>query len=65
MASPPARRDDGPGPLPAIVGGVVGALILFWVVTAVIGTIVFAVKVVAFVAVIAGAVWLWGKISRD
>lgn len=64
MPRTPARS-SGPGPLPAVVGGVVGAVVLFWLVGIVIGTIVFAVKAVAFVAVIAGALWLWGKLSRD
>jgi hypothetical protein len=55
---------SGPGPLPAVIGGVVGALVLLWIVGIVIGTIVFFVRIVVFVALAAGALWVWGKLSR-
>lgn len=55
----------GPGPLPAIVFGVVAALVLFWLVGLVVGTIVFVVRIAAVIAVIAGGLWVWGKLSRD
>lgn len=65
MANTPVRRSSGPGPLPAIVGGVIGAVVLFWLVGIVIGTIVFAVKVATVIAVIAGAFWLYNKFTDD
>jgi len=60
---PPDR--SGPGPLPAIVGGVLAAFVLVWLVGIVVGAIVFAVRIVVIGAVIAGALWLWGKFTRD
>ena len=56
---------SGPGPLPAIVGGVIAAFVLVWLVGIVIGTIVFAVRIIVIGALIAGGLWLWGKLSRD
>ena len=59
-----ARRRSGPGPLPAVVGGVVAAFVLVWLVGIVIGTIVFFVRVVVFVGLVLGALWLWGRVKR-
>ncbi|MBA2283002.1 MAG: hypothetical protein M3527_04470 [Actinomycetota bacterium] len=64
MANSPARA-EGPGLLPVIAGGVIGAIVLFWLVGIVIGTIVFAVKVATVIALIAGGFWLYNKFSRD
>ena len=55
----------GPGPLPAVVGGVVAAVVLIWLVGIVAGTIVFFVRIAVFVALIAAGLWAWGKLSRD
>ena len=60
-----AGRDrSGPGPLPAVVGGVVLAFLLIWLVGIVVSAFVFAVRLVVIVAVLIGALWLWGKIKR-
>jgi hypothetical protein len=56
---------SGPGPLPAVVGGVIAAFVLLWLVGVVIGTVVFFVRVLVFVALAAGVLWLWGKIKRS
>lgn len=56
---------SGPGPLPALVGGVIAAFVLLWLVGIVIGTIVFFVRVVVVIALAAGVLWAWGKLSRD
>ena len=56
---------SGPGPLPAIIGGVIAAFVLLWVVGLVIGTVVFFVRVLVFAALGIGVLWLWGKFSRD
>jgi hypothetical protein len=53
------------GPLPAIIGGVIAALVLMWLVGIVIGTVVFFVRTIVFVALVIGAFWIWGKFSRD
>lgn len=55
---------SGPGPLPAIVGGVIGALVLVWLVGIIVSAFVFAVRLVVIVAVLVGAAWAWGKIRR-
>jgi hypothetical protein len=55
----------GPGPLPAVVGGVVAALVLLWLVSAVIGTIVFVTKVILVAGVVIAGFWVWGKLRRD
>ena len=65
MGSIERRGDDGPGPLPAIVGGVLAALVLFWLAGIVVGTIVFVVRVAVFVALLVGGLWLWGKVTGD
>jgi hypothetical protein len=55
----------GPGPLPAVLAGVVAAVVLWWLAGIVIGTVVFAVKLVVFVGLVLGGLWLWGKLSND
>jgi hypothetical protein len=56
---------SGPGPLPAIVGGVIAAFVLLWLVGVVIGTVVFFVRVLVFLALAAGVLWIWGKLKRS
>lgn len=56
---------SGPGPLPAIVGGVVAALVLFWLVGLVIGTVVFLVRIAVLVALVAGGLWIWNAVTGD
>jgi hypothetical protein len=69
VANTPARRgdhrDDRIGPVPAIVGGVVAALVLFWVVGLVISVVAGVIKIVVLGAVVGGALWLWSRFSRD
>lgn len=55
----------GPGPLPAVVGGVLAALVLFWLVGIVIGTVVFVVRVAVLIALVAAGFWVWDKLSSD
>lgn len=64
MANLPAK-ESGPGLVATVAGGVIGAIVLFWLAGVVIGTIVFAVRIVVVIAVLAGALWLWGKVSRS
>jgi hypothetical protein len=60
------RPDSGgPGPLPAIVGGVLAALVLIWLVGIVFTTVVFLVRVAVLVALVVGGLWVWGKLSGD
>jgi hypothetical protein len=56
---------SGPGPLPAIVGGVVAALVLLWLVGLVIGTVVFIVRIAVLVGLIAGGLWIWNAVTGD
>jgi hypothetical protein len=66
MGVPDERpRGGGPGPVAAIVLGVVAALALVWVVDLVVGTFLFVVRLIALVAVVVGVLWLWGRLSRD
>ena len=60
---PPDR--SGPGPLPAIVGGVLGAVVLVWLVGIVVGAIVFAVRILVLATIVVGGLWGWGKLTRD
>lgn len=61
MAAP---DKTGPGPLPAILGGVVAALVLIWLVGVVVGTIVFFVRLVVLVALVVAGLWCWRKLTR-
>jgi len=64
--APIERSDgDGPEPLAAIVGGVVAALVLTWLVGIVIGTLTFVVRIAVLVALVVAGFWVWGKISGD
>ena len=62
MAVPEER---GPGPLPAVVGGVLAAIVLFWLVGIVVGTVVFVVRIAVLVALVVGGFWVWGKLTGD
>ncbi len=49
----------------AMVGvGVIGAIIAFWILSSIVGIIFFFVKIIAVVALIAGAFWLVHRIRR-
>jgi hypothetical protein len=56
---------QGPGPLPAVVGGVIAALVLFWLAGIVVGTVVFVVRLAVLVGLVLGGLWLWGKLTGD
>lgn len=64
LAVEPERSRSG-SPILAVGGGLVLALALWWVVGIVIGTIVFVVRLLVIGALVAGALWLWGKFSRN
>lgn len=55
----------GPGPLPAIIGGVVVALVLIWLVGIIISTVTLLARLAVLVAVVVAGFWLWGKVSGD
>ena len=44
--------------------GVVGAVIAFWVLSSLVGIIVFFVKIAVIVGLIGGAFWLVGRFRR-
>jgi hypothetical protein len=56
---------DGPGPLVAVVGGVLAALVLIWLVGIIIGTVVFLVRVAVLVALVIAGLWVWSKVTGD
>lgn len=58
-------RGDGPGPLPAVVGGVVAVLVLSWLVGIVVGAVVFVIRLVVIAALLWGGLRLWAALSRD
>ena len=55
----------GPGPLPAIIGGVVVALVLIWLVGIIVSTFVLVARLAVVVALVVAGFWVWSKISRD
>lgn len=65
MGTPERSDRDGPGPLPAIIGGVVVALVLIWLVGIIASTLAFLARLLVFVAVVVAGFWAWGKLSRD
>jgi hypothetical protein len=62
-----SERSDGggPGPLPAIIGGVVVALVLIWLVGIIASTFVLLVRLAFLVALVVAGFWVWSKVSRD
>jgi hypothetical protein len=56
---------DGPGPLPAIIGGVVVALVLIWLVGIIASTLALLARLAVLVAVVVAGFWVWGKVSGD
>lgn len=65
MGVPERPRGDGPGPLVAIIGGVVAALVLIWVVGIVISTLTLLVRLAVLVAVVVAGFWVWSKLTGD
>jgi hypothetical protein len=59
------QRSGSGSPVLAVGGGILAAIVLWWIVGIVVGTIVFVVRLVVIGAVIGGLLWLWGKFSRD
>jgi hypothetical protein len=57
--------ERGPGPLPAVIGGVIAAVVLFWLVGIVVGTVVFVVRLAVIVGLVLGGLWVWGKLTPD
>ena len=55
----------GPGPLPAIIGGVVVALVLIWIVGIIASTFLLLARLAVLVALVVAGFWVWGKVSRD
>jgi hypothetical protein len=58
-------RGEGPGPLPAIVGGVVAVFVLSWLVGIVIGTVTLMIRIAVVVAVIWAAFRVWAFFTPD
>lgn len=46
------------------VVAVIGALVAFWVLSSIVGIIFFFVKIIAVVALVAGAFWLVSRLRR-
>jgi hypothetical protein len=65
MGTPERSDSDGPGPLPAIIGGVVVALVLIWLVGIIISTVTLLARLAVLVAVVVAGFWVWGKVSGD
>jgi hypothetical protein len=59
------RSRSGTSPVLAIGGGILAALVLWWLVGIVIGTVVFAIRIIVIGGLIGGALWLWGKFTSD
>jgi hypothetical protein len=60
-----APERSGPGPLPAVVGGVVAALVLLWLAGVVVSTVVLVVRIAVLVGIVVGGLWLWDKLTGD
>ena len=65
MGTPDRSDGGGPGPLPAIIGGVVVALVLLWFVSILASTLALLARLVALVALVVAGFWVWGKVSGD
>ena len=59
------ERSRSGSPVLAIGGGIIVALVLWWIVGIVVGTVVFLVRLIVIGALIGGALWVWGKLSPD
>ena len=59
------ERSGSGSPVLAIGGGIVAALVLWWLAGIVVGTVVFVIRLIVIGAVIGGLLWLWGKFSHD
>jgi hypothetical protein len=44
--------------------GVVGAIVAFWILSSIVGIVVFFIKIAAVVALIAGAFWLVSRFRK-
>jgi hypothetical protein len=64
MAVPDERQGAGPGPVVAIVGAVIAAVVLVWVVDVVIGTFLLFARLAVLLALVAAGFWVWGRFSR-
>ncbi len=49
----------------AVVGGVVAALVLIWLVGIIITTLTFLVRLAVLVAVVIAGFWVWNKLAGD
>lgn len=58
-------RGDGPGPLPAIVGGVIAVVVLVWLVGIVISTVVLVVRIAVIIGLVWLGFWVWSRFSHD
>jgi hypothetical protein len=65
MALPDERRGAGPGPVVAVVGAVVAAVVLVWVVGVVVSTFLLFARLAVLLALVAAGFWVWGRFSRD
>jgi hypothetical protein len=65
MGTPERSDGGGAGPLPAIIGGVVVALVLIWLVGIIASTFVLLVRLAFLVALVVAGFWVWSKVSRD
>jgi hypothetical protein len=59
------RSGSGSSLVWAVGGGIVAALVLWWFIGIVIGTIVFATRIIVIGALVGGGLWLWGKFTKD
>ncbi|MGH9138755.1 MAG: hypothetical protein ACRD0G_17215 [Acidimicrobiales bacterium] len=58
------ERQRSSSPIPAVVGGLVAAVVLWWLAGIVIGTIVGLVRIAVLIALVAGGLWVWATISE-
>ncbi len=47
-----------------VVVGVIGVLVAFWLLSSIVGIIVFIVKIAVIIALIGGAFWLVGRLRK-
>jgi hypothetical protein len=58
------ERSRSGSPILAVGGGIIAALVLWWIVGIVVGTVVFVIRLVVIGGLIVGALWLWGKFTK-